>query len=749
MKNMKNIKPTSLKGREVLDRMKNLMGDTTPVNENKHNFKIERTKLGPDNVVYGIVREGHEFYIKTANKVKNLMLEDFQYIGGLKNKKKHAYKSYSAAMKKLNLKMISLNEQFGGDKVDIFTNDNLLNENFGEEDVDNDFIEEEVSQCSCGKNPGGPCPDGECPLQENGMKTEGELKSSDLNVFQDGPKELPSNAIGKHKDVTAEPDDAVNDKSTGTESEGQKKATPKKTIGEGKSKCGFSILKAMEKMDRIIESIDVEKNSLDEVEMDSADVRTMSQKYEENLKAKVQPITTQYVGPMGGNDNTIELTPRVSHVANANYDKSSVGLSDGSTTVEWKFRRAHYYVDISAYSGGMTVTIELGSGDILSQESLHHVVMIAETIAEMHQIHGFDVMRLVSAIKDEARTSISFGTQSESLKKKDLTEAKYKLKVDNPTPKSEPSFDSKGGDSFDEDFGDEDFGDFPDEEGFDAPEPKHTESESPFRDEPFDAGVEADEDQDPKKFLEQLSGKIGQSLRQYVDEHGIDFELEKFILNSIISATHTAQMPEDDKDDIITKINTSGDGGEDENDSEEPSVDQPPATGENPTNPAPAGDGGAPMGEGIEILPKEHKQVFKNAKLGVNESFGEGFGEGTYEPQLVDETEDDTIVYDDEDWEKIGREVEYNQNTNDYISEDEEGKEEEDLEVNDKMDSFDDKTMKQMILDYLMNSSGTEVAPEPVKEPEVKPAPTKKPRRESPYRIKRPLPNPTPKATNE
>jgi hypothetical protein len=47
-----------------------------------------------------------------------------------------------------------------------------------------------------------------------------------------------------------------------------------------------------------------------------------------------------------------------------------------------------------------------------------------------------------------------------------------------------------------------------------------------FEKEPFDAGVEADEETDPKKFIEQLSGKLGQSLRQYTKEQGQpDFEL--------------------------------------------------------------------------------------------------------------------------------------------------------------------------------------------------------------------------------
>lgn len=80
-----------------------------------------------------------------------------------------------------------------------------------------------------------------------------------------------------------------------------------------------------------------------------------------------------------------------------------------------------------------------------------------------------------------------------------------------------------------------------------------------FEKEPFDAGVDADEETDPKKFIEQLSGKLGQSLRQYTEDQGQpDFELEKFAINSVISATHTAEMDEEDRNDIIKKIEKSG-----------------------------------------------------------------------------------------------------------------------------------------------------------------------------------------------
>ena len=96
-------------------------------------------------------------------------------------------------------------------------------------------------------------------------------------------------------------------------------------------------------------------------------------------------------------------------------------------------------------------------------------------------------------------------------------------------------------------------------------------SDKPFDDEPFDAGVEADEESDPKKFIEQLTGKLGQSLRKYTEEQGQpDFELEKFAVNSLLSATHTGEMDSEDQKDIISKVKKSGKG----DDLAEPSDDE-------------------------------------------------------------------------------------------------------------------------------------------------------------------------------
>jgi hypothetical protein len=129
-KNTINMGPNQLKGNDQINRMRSLMG-MTPVNENTSRSVIELTKKGPDGKVYGIVRENHKYFIKVAEATDNLVAEDFNYIGGLKNKTDKSYNSYSEATKQLNLKFINLNEALGkSEPINILKNDNLLGEAF-------------------------------------------------------------------------------------------------------------------------------------------------------------------------------------------------------------------------------------------------------------------------------------------------------------------------------------------------------------------------------------------------------------------------------------------------------------------------------------------------------------------------------------------------------------------------------------------------------------------------------------------
>ena len=128
MKKQLIISPVGLKGNEILERQKQLMGISS-INEDKKNYAVELTKVGPDGNAYAVIRENHEWYIKKANKLNNLIAEDFKYIGGLQNKKQEAYPSYAKAIKHLNLKFKSLAEAYNFDgEINVFENDNLLSE---------------------------------------------------------------------------------------------------------------------------------------------------------------------------------------------------------------------------------------------------------------------------------------------------------------------------------------------------------------------------------------------------------------------------------------------------------------------------------------------------------------------------------------------------------------------------------------------------------------------------------------------
>ena len=69
-------------------------------------------------MTYGIVNEGTKFYIKVApKKDTQIVNEDFDYIGGERNKKQNEYKSYSLASKNLELKLMQINESHKANKV--------------------------------------------------------------------------------------------------------------------------------------------------------------------------------------------------------------------------------------------------------------------------------------------------------------------------------------------------------------------------------------------------------------------------------------------------------------------------------------------------------------------------------------------------------------------------------------------------------------------------------------------------------
>ena len=72
----------------------------------------------------------------------------------------------------------------------------------------------------------------------------------------------------------------------------------------------------------------------------------------------------------------------------------------------------------------------------------------------------------------------------------------------------------------------------------------------------FDAGVEADENTDPKKFIQQLTGKLSQSLRKYNQSlPQPDEDLDKYVAGMIIKQA-TEGLSQEAVSEILDKLNS-------------------------------------------------------------------------------------------------------------------------------------------------------------------------------------------------
>ena len=81
---------------------------------NRPSSVVEYHSVAADGKTYGILKEGTKYYIKVAPvKDTEILAEDYDYIGGITNKKRYEYDSYSNAYKQFDLKMMSINEAYG------------------------------------------------------------------------------------------------------------------------------------------------------------------------------------------------------------------------------------------------------------------------------------------------------------------------------------------------------------------------------------------------------------------------------------------------------------------------------------------------------------------------------------------------------------------------------------------------------------------------------------------------------------
>ena len=82
-------------------------------NTEYHTQTVSFSKKATDGNVYAIVNEKDGYYLK-----RGINESELDYIDGLNNKKKNRFRSYSAALKRLNLVFKPLNEEFNEGKAD-------------------------------------------------------------------------------------------------------------------------------------------------------------------------------------------------------------------------------------------------------------------------------------------------------------------------------------------------------------------------------------------------------------------------------------------------------------------------------------------------------------------------------------------------------------------------------------------------------------------------------------------------------
>lgn len=229
MKKNISINPIGLKGQEINERMKALMG-IQPINENQSKIVVELTKMGPDGNAYAVIRENHEWYIKKTTKTSNLVAEDFKYIGGLMNKKDEAYNSYAKAIKHLNFKFKSLAEAYNFEgEINVFENDNLISENM-------------------------PSAGGFSEMKGNGFSGQGNLEGS-KPMWEGEEEEIEMSEAEKAIDAMISETDDTEISETSSKKMTQKVFGEKPKPEPKDGKRSLSIKEAVKNMDRLIDNL--------------------------------------------------------------------------------------------------------------------------------------------------------------------------------------------------------------------------------------------------------------------------------------------------------------------------------------------------------------------------------------------------------------------------------------------------------------------------------------------------------------
>ena len=114
MGDLKAIGSEKLTGQDKIKRIMEIAryGETTK-NTELHTSTNSFSKRAADGVLYAIVHEKDGYYVKSGINESEL-----DYVNGLANKRKNRYRSYSAALKRVNLMLKPINEQHNDGRGD-------------------------------------------------------------------------------------------------------------------------------------------------------------------------------------------------------------------------------------------------------------------------------------------------------------------------------------------------------------------------------------------------------------------------------------------------------------------------------------------------------------------------------------------------------------------------------------------------------------------------------------------------------
>jgi hypothetical protein len=115
--------------KSTLNRMLKLADIKPVIKESKMSLSnFELVKNSADGNTYAIVRENKRYHIKQAQTKENLVESDFDYVGGVANKIKRSFTSFSEATKNLNLMFEEINNHYENESTNILESDSVLSE---------------------------------------------------------------------------------------------------------------------------------------------------------------------------------------------------------------------------------------------------------------------------------------------------------------------------------------------------------------------------------------------------------------------------------------------------------------------------------------------------------------------------------------------------------------------------------------------------------------------------------------------